>query len=565
MTDIRTEFESRRLGLLRNAARTAGSPDPKVDLFGNAAIAALALGENPAVGNAVLCHVAAWFDHPHPTGRQHRGESDFAAMKLCRAWHLFRAKPPLEQDTLAHLKRFFLEHDFESIYGSENHHLLFRTSRYLMGNVWPDDRFAAYGNRTGRDLAAADAAWLDAFIRFRARRGWGEFDSSCYIVPDLECLYNLYDFAPSPELRRLAEMMITVLLADMAVDSLDGMYCGAHGRIYEAHALDHREESCLPLQSLYFGNVPEAWLGERGTLVDALTSGYRPPEILLQLANGRREPYENRERKHLHNTDDVMPAHPIPGSIRKYTYWTPGFVLGCVQRQDPYPEDCPGRWYAHHEQHQWDFSVAGHPDARIFTHHPGQRGFEHGYWTGDLHCGCGHFLQHRNTLLALYDIPAEEPHQFIHAYVPREAFDEYLERDGWLVLRQDRVLVALLLLGGHEWVADGPYRNREVISRGARNGAVCEVGSLADHASLAAFAAVVAANPRAFDAEAMTMAYRSCRDGELRLNTQGCRELNGRPLDLAYPTYGCPYLDSAWDSGLIQLKQGSRQLQLDFR
>ncbi|MCK4607823.1 MAG: hypothetical protein KAU35_11045 [candidate division Zixibacteria bacterium] len=557
-------FEARKHTLLLNTAKTVSSAERKADPYGNSAMAALLLGLDEDMCNSVLCHVAEWFDHSHPTGRSHDGECDFAAMKLCRAFHLFRNGSLLSRHTLQRIKRFFLTQDFKSKYDSENHHLLFRTSRYLMSSVWLDSSFEAYG-RAGQELAAADANWLDAYIRFRARRGWGEFDSSCYIVPDLECLFGLYDYAPSPKLRRLAEMMITVLLADMAVDSLEGMYCGPHGRIYEAHALDHRNEPSFPLQYLYFGDVPQDWLGDRGTLVDALVSDYRPPDILLRIATRRRKPYENLERKHLHNTSDVLPSQPFAGSIRKYTYWTPHYVLGCVQRQDPYPADCPGRWYSHHEQHEWDLTIAGHPRTRIFTHHPGKKGNEHGYWTGDLSCGCGYFLQHRNILLALYDIPPGEPYQYIHAYVPREAFDGILERDGLLVLRKNKVLVGLRLLGGYTWTTSGPYRDKEVISHGPRNGVICEVGLLSDYGSPEALADEMAANETSFDDKVMVLCYRSHRTGELRLNTRGLREVNGQELDLEYPTYSCPYLHSDWDSGVIDLKHGGNHARLDFR
>lgn len=562
-----SDFEMRKEVLLRNTARVVSSADPKADLFGNSAVAALALGLNPDASNAVLCHVAEWFDHPHPTGRQHNGECDFAAMKLCRAFHLFQSNSALAPHTLQQIKRFFLRHDFKSMYDSENHHLLFHTSRYLMGSAWPDDQFEPYG-QTGRELAATDAAWLETFIRFRARRGWGEFASSCYVVPDIECLLNLCDFAPSRKLSLLAENMITVRLADTAVDSLTGMYCGAHGRIYEPHALDHRNDGTLSLLYLYLGDIPQEWLQEKGTLVDAVTSKYRPPAILLDIAGRRREPYESYQRSHLHNTSDVLPSLPLPGSIRRYTFWTPDYVLGCVQKQDPYPEDCPGRWYSHHEQHEWDLSIAGHPGARIFTHHPGKKGNEHGYWTGDLQCGekggCGHFMQQRNVLLALYSIPANEPYQFIHAYVPRDDFDEILEKDGLLAIRKNKVLVALRLLGGYDWTTSGPYQGKEIISNGARNGAVCEIGLQHEYGSLRAFADKITVNQISFDADRMILAYRSPSIGEMRLDTRGLREMNGHTIDLDYPTYSCPYLHSDWDSGVIDLRYGENHARLDF-
>jgi hypothetical protein len=587
---IAAGFEQRRMWLLENTAEpncTAEQvADPNTDLYSNRALANLLLGRHAAAANERLRRTAEWFDHPHPMGRDHRGENDFAAMKLCRAWHLFLNSESLELATLERTRRFFLTTDFQSKHGSENHHFLFRTSRYLMAAQLPDEVFEAW-SRPGCDLEREDRAWLDHFIRFRARRGWGEFDSPCYFNPDCECLTNLYDFAPDPELRRLAGMMLDLLLVDMAVDSLNGMYCGAHGRIYAPHALDHSIENTWPLQYLYFDAVSADLVGDSRPQVDPLTSGYRPRDIIIDIARDRCSAYENRERKHLHNTRDVMPEKPLDGSIRKYTWWTPQFVVGCVQRQDAYPADA-GAWYAHHEQHQWDLSFPAGSRARLFTHHPGKSGNEHGYWTGDLRCGCGHFFQHRGALLALYDIPEEQPYDFIHAYLPKVEFDEVAEDAGWVFVRSGEACAALTMLGGVRWAEhmewgehnDWKQNERwglwaarqewtacELISPGRRNGAVCEVGLLADYGGFDAFRAEITANRRAFDRDTMRLTYASKRYGELHLDTHGTRRLNGRDVNLDYRTYDCPYLQSEWDSGVVEVisSDGTQREVLDFR
>jgi hypothetical protein len=573
-------FEKRRKLLLENTAgrkvTAAQVADVDQDIYGNRAIANLLLGRHAKAANARLRRTAEWFDHPHPRKRDHRGECDFAAMKLCRAWHLLKGTEKLEAATRQKIKRFFLETDFKSKHPSENHLLLWRTSRYLMAGEFRDETFKAW-RRKGRTLEEDDRKWLAAYIRFRARRGWGEFDSACYLKPDWECLTNIRDYAPDADLRRLAGDMLDLLLLDMAVDSLAGMYCGAHGRIYTPHALDHSTEGTRSLQFLYFGNITAKQVGARGALVDALVSSYRPRKIVLDVALNRREPYENRERKHLHNVDDVMPARPLAGSIRKYTWWTPEYVMGCVQKQDPYPANCKGKWYAHHEQHQWDLSFATGPRARIFTHHPGKSGNEHGYWTGDLRCGCGHFFQNRTALVALYEIPEKQPHQFVHAYVPKSEFDEVVEENGWIFVRAGKCCAALRMLGGHKWTRDNKWKDLhgwtarrklgvcEVVSPGGRNGAVCEAGLLADFGGFAAFRKEIAGNRVEFDRERMRLVYESKRAGKLEIDTRGTRKLNGEPAKLDYATYDCPFLKSKWDSGVIEVISGGRRARLDFR
>jgi hypothetical protein len=295
-----------------------------------------------------------------------------------------------------------------------------------------------------------------------------------------------------------------------------------------------------------------------------VASTYRPPAIVVDIALNRDAPYENRERKHLHNTADVMPARPVEGSIDTYTYWTPQYAIGCVQRQDRYPDDCGGKWYAHHEQHEWDLSFATRTDARIFTHHPGARGPEHGYWTGDIRCGCGHFFGQRNVVLALYDIPPGEPYQFIHAYVPREAFDQVVDEGGWIFVRAGPACAGLKLLGGHRWTVEGEWRGVELVSPGARNGAVCEVGQVTPSRPFEEFRRQVMDNDLSFDREAMSLRYRSSGLGTLRMDTRGRRELDGEQVELAYPTYESPYMHSAWDSGVIELRIRGKRSVLAF-
>ena len=182
------EYEARRQVLLGNTAgKIASSIDLKTDLYGNGAIASLVLGQETEKCNTQLCYTATWFDHPHPTDRSHDGECDFAAMKLCRVFHLFNGGSPLTEHTLKRIKGFFLNNDFQSRYHSENHHFLFRTSRHLMASVWSVEYFEAYG-QTGRNLSVADEQWLDSFIRYRARRGEGIRVTSSQITNEVDKL-----------------------------------------------------------------------------------------------------------------------------------------------------------------------------------------------------------------------------------------------------------------------------------------------------------------------------------------------------------------------------------------
>lgn len=565
--ESQAQFEQRRRELLERRAQPEDVvlevlTDLPRDLLGNTAIANVVLGRFVPEANSRIRRVARWFDDPHPAGRDPRGESSIAATKLCRAYYLAREHEGFEPETLEAIERFFLTQDFESRHRSEGHVVRFRVTRYLMAQAFADQTFEAY-DRTGRELMEEDAQWIQRFVEFRGRRGWATFDSTGYLGSSRWTVFaNLYDFSDDPAMRNLARMVLDKTLLDIVLDSLHGLHGGAQGRVRANAVMDHALGHTYPLQYLLIGNVDAATAVAMATHVEVLTSDYRPPAILLDIALNRTRPYVNRERRPLHNVDDVLPENPLEGSIRKYTHWTPRYLMGAVQCQDPYP-DIPGAWFAHHQQHQWGLSIGTRTRARVFTHHPGTTG-AHGYWTGDVRCGCGHFFQHKNALVALYDIPSDQEHQWIHAYVPRAAFDRLEERAGFIFIQEGDVLVALSMRQGHEWTTEGRWEDVEVVSEGSRHAVICEVATTDEVGSMEAFQEQILSNPIDFDEESMNLTYDSARNGKLRIDTRGTRERDGEAVDLDYDTFDSPYAHAAWDSGVIEITKGNRRLVLDF-
>ncbi|MEJ0000606.1 MAG: hypothetical protein WDO13_16460 [Verrucomicrobiota bacterium] len=84
----------------------------------------------------------------------------------------------------------------------------------------------------------------------------------------------------------------------------------------------------------------------------------------------------------------------------------------------------------------------------------------------------------------------------------------------------------------------------EVISEGRRHGVICEAARLADVGGFAAFQKEILGNAVAYDAGAMTLRYESKRSGVLEIDTRGGRWIDGRPANLDYATYDCPFLHS---------------------
>jgi hypothetical protein len=557
--EVQDGFDARREHLAGLALSQAFDEH---DIYGRGGLMHLWAGTEPARANEHLRWVAAWYDHPHPHGRDHRGEVDFTAIRLARIAAQFADR--LEPATAAAIERFLLTTDYESMYsGGENHSLQFHTSRLVAAQTLADRRFEAYANQTGRELAGFDTQWLTRFIQFRARQGWAEFDSLGYVSVDMESLVTIRDFAADLRLRRLAEDMCNLLLADIVVDMLQGVMGGAHGRSYAANLLETTSSTSHSMMHLYFG------LGRAEAIpvfhpIECLISDFRPDPLLVDIAIGRREPYINRERKHLHRCSDAMPAVAGPGSIRKLTWWCPQFVIGAVQFQDPYGADSPDVWYARHQQVEWELLLGGQPPVSVFTHHP-DRQVMHMYWSGDNDCECGSFFQNGQAVLGVYRITPKSKFQYIHAHLPRRLMDEVVQRGAWMFLRRGPVFAGLRSHHGWRWTTEGEDAGRELISDGPTHGIVCEAGLAGEYESFAAFQDQLAGATIKFDARAVSLEYHSPRHGRLGVDANGGRSLNGRPADLDYPTWDSPYLRSAWDSGVVELSKDGHKRVMDFR
>ena len=533
--------------------------DIQEDATGEGAVLRLVRGEEIEKANAGLMRSARWFIPPCPLkARDPQGECDFAALKLIRA--LYMAEERLYPETLAQIKDFFFCHNFESKYKSENHMLLFHVSRYLLAQKYPDEQFPVYG-KSGRRLLEEDLCFVKDFLQFRARRGWAEFDSYGYMGEDIRALLTLYDFAAETELHALAEMSLNQLLLDMLADCMGPLYCGAHGRIYTGAALDQMGSRMFSVYWFYFGH-PYEEAAKKHTVMELCLSEFVPASYVYDVLEQKPDTYENFESCHLHCISTEIPHKQVPqveGSINKYTYITPHYAMGAVNFQDPYPADSDAKWYAHHQQHEWELTFPGGTDIKIFTHHPGSfgtEGEEHGYWTGDLGCCCGQFYCEKNLLLATYDIP-DGQQMLINACVPL-AYFEHRREGNYLFLNRRGVYVSLWFSNGYERAKDGAYIERELRSYGRRHAVICEVGLETEYGGFSSFIKAITEKEIHFDEAEMILAYDKFQIAH------GVRKREGKDISFPYPTFSSPFLYEAVGSGVIQVHTAQAEIEMDF-
>ncbi|MCB1690842.1 MAG: hypothetical protein KDI33_20255 [Halioglobus sp.] len=163
--------------------------------------------------------------------------SDFRLQSLARILYEHReALTPEDyetiRDTFIEFKYWMDQPGSDSMcYWSENHQLLFAASEYLAGQYWPDEIFPNTG-QTGRDHQALARERILIWLEQRWLYGFTEWYSNTYYVEDIAPLSNLIDFAEDEEIVVKAQIILDLLLYDVATQSYRGNFISSSGRMY---------------------------------------------------------------------------------------------------------------------------------------------------------------------------------------------------------------------------------------------------------------------------------------------------------------------------------------------
>lgn len=132
---------------------------------------------------------------------------------------------------------------------------------------------------------AVVAKYKDEIRRYAValyRVGMGEWDSENYHGHSLAPLCNLYDFAEDEEVRLLAKACLDWMFTAGAVKYYRGAFNGPTKRDY-----NHPQPfggSAANMLSVHFGECPQKEIDWESDEVHLITSNYRPPAAVLQLA-----------------------------------------------------------------------------------------------------------------------------------------------------------------------------------------------------------------------------------------------------------------------------------------
>jgi hypothetical protein len=465
---------------------------------------------------------------------------------------------------------------------TENHWLLYYTSLYLMAQMWPgQDGGQWYTGKSSEENLREAASWIESWVRLTTRRGQGEYDSPHYMGLYFLSMSYLAEWAKDPAMKQRAAMMLDYLIADYAAENLDGIYVGAHSRVYDRPVLEKWLNVSSDFGWVLFGlgrpmDPPDSYI-----IFYLLASAYEPPEILKRIATDRSQPYTHYERKRTRNRwrffDDLH------GPVYKTTYVRHEYAVSSDQGGALQPI----------QEHSWDVTW-NVPDPRgventLFTLHPysslveletyftfpadvgisGVVSSKKSYDSPDKFVGGSPFekiFQDRDSVIVLYDIPPGTRFPHINGFFSKDLADLREDPSGWIFATGGDAYIACRPLRPYSWM---PIEGggKRLFSPYLKNGIVVQVASRSEFANRDVFQRAILALDLEFHLEPTpSVRFRSLNGRTMAFTYGAIPQVEGTPLAYdRWPLFGGPFVEAAVDSEQLILKWGKMRRTLDFR
>ncbi|HKD05092.1 MAG TPA: hypothetical protein VKB79_04240 [Bryobacteraceae bacterium] len=490
----------------------------------------------------------------------------------------------LDQGQLSASARQALHHAWQTYMpyrgDTENHFLLYYTSLYLMSQLWPDQEW--YTGKSSAENMEEARQWIESWVRITTTRGQGEYDSPHYMGVYLLPLSYLSAWAKDPAMKKRATMMLDYLIADYAPENLDGLYVGAHARIYEDQLVERWKGVSSDFGWLWFGAGRPLPFPDNYVLYYLVASAYEPPEILKRIGTDRSKPYTHYERKRTRNRWRFNDE--LNGPVYKTTYVRQEYAVGSDQGGILQPI----------QEHSWDVTWSV-PDARgvqntfffvqpyssvhelqtyfVFAPDAAIEGVVQSkktYDSPDKLLGGSPYekiVQDQDALIALYNIPSGTRFPHINGFFSKDLSEVREDPSGWIFMKG----------GNSAWIACRPLQpyswkpieggGKRLFSPELKNGVVVQVAAASEYPDLEAFGRSIKALPLEIHTDPVPrVVFRSLRGSQIDFTYGETPKINGAPIAYEHwPLFGGPFLEAAVDSEQLTIHYGTMRRVLDFR
>lgn len=412
---------------------------------------------------------------------------------------------------------------------SENHQILFHCCETLAGQLFPEEVFANDG-RTGDAHRRSGEQRVLSWLRKRAAGGFREWDSNTYFEEDVLALTHLADLAGSDEVHEMATVVLDKLFFSLAVNSFQGVFGSTHGRSYAPFIKSGYEEATSGLGRMLWGMG--VWNDKvLGTVSLACAGNYRLPPVIEAIARDPAAEIWCRER-HAGTLESWCDLDEGAWEINKVAYKTPDYMLASAQ---DYMPGQPG-----YQQHIWQATFG--PSAVVFVTHPPCLSEDGAHrpnaWHGNVRLP--RVAQHRDVLIALYDLGDDDWLNFTHAYFPIPSFSSYYMQGGWAFAMIGEAYLALRASTGAHVVLHGSHARRELRAAGPRTAWILQLGRKSQDGTFREFRDRV--RKLKLDVDGLHVSFDSLRGDSFEFGWDTPFMRNGAAVPLSgFPHYDSPY------------------------
>lgn len=457
---------------------------------------------------------------------------------------------------------------------TENHWLLYYTTLYLMAQLYKDEPGSHwFTGKPSIDNFHEAEQYLIQWMNLTTTKGQGEYDCTHYIGVYLLPLSYLAAWAEDPKMRLRAQRMLDWIIADFAVETLNGIYVGAHARTDDIQVLEKWRGISSDFSWLLFGaGYPLPGFSSYAFFY-SVASGYEPPAVIRQIALDRSTPYLHRELKRTRHRWRFFDVRNAP--VYKTTYMHQDYAVGSDQGGILQPI----------QQHSWDVTWAlDDPRGKrntIFSMHPyssihelqtyftlmPDNGVESvvrskkTYDSPDKFLGGSPFeqiFQDQDTIIALYNIPPGTRFPHINGFFPDDLtrFEEH--PSGWIFAQGGNAFIAYRPLAPYQWL---PVKGggRRLYSPHLHNGTILQAASSREFSSFEEFKNKILALPLQVLMDPVpSVTFRSLRGHELRFTYGQTRDFS------AWKPFDSPFLHSEPGSRKLVATHGGQRYEIDL-
>lgn len=476
--------------------------------------------------------------------------------------------------------------DLFLLLGTENHDLNRRPNYYLITALLKDD--PAYRDRkladgyTVAEHADAHAAFLREWPRRRAQCGlWVEVGSNTYQKYSWPALFNLYELAPDPVIRKRFGLLLDLAFIEEEQISVRGRRGGGRSRAYPG------VNAFESYKNLLFASQGQPAGSSHSRVIE--TSRYQLPAeaiLLRKRAFPAAEPFVIRNRvlgelETAKSEGEVGQRLAADSALVNYAYRTPHYLLGSTLQNpaltmpDPTTGASTLKYSGISRQNRACGMLFDDPASNeicavypVIEHGGGGRP-QHSFWS----------VQQENVLILQRIAPlGRSTLGSYHTDAISIGFAgkalQKVEEAGWVFASNGKAFVGVKFLdGGYQWDKQQALATPANFSKATdKSRILLHAGDIVSHGSFEKFKTDVLASRLSVTPDKVDYQFGPAANRlEVTLYDAKVSDrfslplINGKPVDLRpAKTYQSPYLNADFGSDKISVTVGPVHRQLDF-